>query len=86
MPINRCCVCGCNNDSRYPDKQVKRSNVKELKFQYFPKDPKKENFGLKKWRGLLNFTVSNIKVVCAIHFTYEKPTFASPIPTMYMNV
>ena len=43
MPAYRCCVSGCNNDSRYPNRQVKRSHVKhDLKFHYFPKDPSKK--------------------------------------------
>ena len=38
MPNYRCCVGGCNNDSRYPEKLVVKSHVTQLKFHYFPKD------------------------------------------------
>ena len=87
MPNYRCCVGGCDNDSRYPDKIVKRSNVKELKFHYFPKDPEKRKLWVKEVeKGLIDFQVSNSKVVCSNHFEYGKPTFSSPIPTLYMSV
>ena len=42
IPSYSYCYEGSNNDSRYPDKLVKRSNVKKLKIRYFPKDPEKE--------------------------------------------
>ena len=37
-------------------------------------------------KGLIDFQVSNNKVVCSNHFEYGKPTFSSPIPTLYMSV
>ena len=41
MPNYGCFVGGFNNDSRYPEKIVQRSHVKELKFCHFPKDESK---------------------------------------------
>ena len=86
MPVYRCCVGGCDNDSRYPDKIVKLGHVEgELRWHYIPKDPDTR----KKWadqisKGLENFKASDHRVVCSNHFEYGKPTFASPIPTKYL--
>ena len=81
-----CCVAGCKNDSRYPDRYVIHSHVAELKFHHFPKPNEKR----KQWvrevsRGLVDFTVSNNKTVCSNHFVYGRPTFASPNPTLFMT-
>ena len=86
MPVYRCCVGGCDNDSRYPDKIVKRGHVEgELRWHYIPKDPGTR----KKWadqisKGLENFKASDDRVVCSNHFEYGKPRFASLIPTKYL--
>ena len=37
-------------------------------------------------KGLVDFVVSNNKVVCSNHFQYAKPTFACPVPTIFMSV
>ena len=63
MPNYRCCVGGCNNDSRYPEKLVVKSHVTQLKFHYFPKNGAKRA----KWvaqisKGLVGFKVSDNKV------------------------
>ena len=69
MPNYCCCVGGCNNDSRYPDKTVKRSHVKELKFNHFPKDESKRQFWKEQvGKGLDGFIISDNKVVCSNHF------------------
>ena len=87
MPVYRCCVGGCNNDSRYPGKIIKRSQVVNLKFHYFPKDNEKRQLWVKEVeKGLVDFSVSNNKVVCSSHFLYGKPTFAQPVPTLYMTM
>ena len=87
MPNYRCCVGGCNNDSRYPDRLIKRSHVTTLKFHYFPKDEEKRLLWVKEVeKGLVDFVVSNNKVVCSNHFQYAKPTFACPVPTIFMSV
>lgn len=87
MPTYRCCVGGCNNDSRYPERQIKRSHVQELKFHYFPKDAAKR----KLWttqvaKGLVGFEPSDHKTVCSNHFAYGKPTFMYPTPSLYLVV
>jgi len=41
MPHHRSCVGGCNNDSRYPEKILKRGHVTgDLTWHYFSRDPK----------------------------------------------
>ena len=83
MPNYRCCVGGCNNDSRYPDKIVKR----KLKFYHFPKDESKKQLWKEQIdKGLDGFIVSDNKVVCSNHFEYGKPTYASSVPTMFVNI
>ena len=86
MPHYRCCVGGCDNDSRYPDKIVKRGHVEgELRWHYLPKNPERRA----EWteqisKGLETFLATDNKVVCSNHFQYGKSTFASPKPTLYL--
>ena len=82
----RCCVAGCNNDSRYTDKIIKRNHVEgDLKFHYFPKDESKRNEWVNQVsRGLIGFKCSDYKVACSNHFEYGKPTFNSSYPTLYL--
>ena len=86
MPHYRCCVGGCNNDSRYSEKIVKRGHIEgELHWHHIPKDPKKRA----EWteqisKGLKNFVASDNRVVCSNHFQYRKPTFTSCKPTLYL--
>ena len=88
MPAYRCCVGGCNNDSRYPNRQVKRIHVKhDLKFHYFPKDSSKRIEWVKQVsRGLHNFVASGHKTVCCNYFVDGKPSFMYPTPTLYLVV
>ena len=61
MPNYRCCVEGCDNDSRYPENVVKRSDVTEMKFHYFPKDEAKSHLWKKQVdKGLQGFVVPHI--------------------------
>ena len=88
MPVYRCCVGGCNNGSRYPNRQVKWSHVKhDLKFHYFPKDPSKRTEWVKQVsRGLHNFVSSDHKTVCSNYFVNGKLPFMHPTPTFYLVV
>ena len=66
---------------------MKRSYVKELKFHQFPKDESKRQLWKEQVdKGLDGFIVSDNKVVCSNHFEYGKPTYASPVQTMFMNI
>jgi len=60
MPHYRCCVGGCHNDSRYPEKVVKRGHVSgDLTWQYFPKDTKERSLWVKNiLKGLEDFVVT----------------------------
>ena len=86
MPVYRCCVGGCNNDSRYKDKIIKRSHVNgELRWHYFPKDrEKREQWRKNVSKGLVGFVASDHRTVCSNHFEYGKPTYGSPNPTLYL--
>ena len=66
--VYRCCVAGCNNDTRYSDNMIKRSHVEgDLKFHYFPKDPVKRNEWIAQVsHGLFEFICSDYKQVCVI--------------------
>ena len=87
MPNYCCSVGGCDNDSAYPKTLVKRSHATELKFYYFPKDDTKRQLWKKQVdKGLERFVVTNNKFVCFNHFEFEKPTYASPIPTLFMTM
>ena len=87
MPNYRYRVRGCNNDSRYLDKIVKRSHVKEVKFHHFPKDESKRQLWKEQVdKGLDRFIVSNTEIVCSNHSECRKPIYASPLQTMFINV
>lgn len=87
MPSYHCCVAGCNNDSRYPEKLVKRSHVEEeLKFRFFPKNESaRKTWEKQVGKGLVGFQATNYKVVCSNHFLDGKPTIhGSPYPTLFL--
>ena len=85
MPVYPCCVGGCNNDSRYRDKIVKRCHVNgEFRWHHFPRDPiKREQWRKNVSKGLFGFVGSDHRTVCSNHFKYGKPTYGSPNPTLY---
>lgn len=85
MPHYYCCVAGCKNDSRYPERQVKKGHIGEMSFHFFPK----AEYARKHWKkqvrkGLVGFKATDYKVVCSNHFGYGKPTFSSPNPTLFL--
>lgn len=87
MPNYRCCVAGCDNDTRYPDRYVIKIHVEHLKFHYFPKEEIKRKLWEKAVsKGLVGFVVTNNKVVCSNHFEFGKPTYISNTPTLYLSV
>eukprot|EP00795_Rhopilema_esculentum_P009880 gene9880-18469_t len=70
-----CYVEGCNNDSRYPDKIVKGSNIEELKFYYFPKDAKKRRLWVKEVeKGPIGLQISKNKCFKAFSEKAAKQT------------
>ena len=87
MPSYRCCVGGFDNDTRYPERIIKRGHVQELKFHHFPKDPEKRNQWVKQVsKGLVGLEASNYKTVCSNHFETGKPTFGNHVPTLYLVI
>lgn len=86
MPHYRCCIGGCDNDNRWPQKIIKRGHVQgEMKFHHMTKDPAKR----KIWeanisKGRLGFKATNNHMVCSNHFEHGKPTFQSPNPTLFL--
>ena len=77
MPAYCCCISGCDNDSRYPEKQEKFGHV-----DLFPQDPDKRVQCVKNVsKGLNRFEVIDHKTVDTNHSKYESPMFASPAPT-----
>ena len=83
MPNYRCCAGGCDNDSRYPEKVVKRSHVTD----FFSKDEAKRQLWKKQVdKGLEGFLITNNKAVCFNYFEFGKVTYAFPIPTLFMTM
>eukprot|EP00795_Rhopilema_esculentum_P017082 gene17082-8599_t len=66
---DRCCVGSCDNDTRYPDKLVKRNHVEKLRWHRFTEDPGK----WKQWislisKGRADFNPGPWTYVCSNHF------------------
>ena len=87
MGVRRCCVFGCDNDSRYPNKIIKRSVVQSLKWHRFPADEAKKKIWEKYIQtGRGDFDPGNETFVCSNHFPDGKPTKANPHLTIYLTV
>ena len=90
MPSNaRCAVGCCDNDNRYPDYPVTRSNVQKLIFHKWPKDQKLADI----WKG--TFVCSNHfprrqgMFVCSNHFPLGQRTPKHPeinFPSLFLTV
>ena len=83
---DHCSVGGCNNDRRYPEKNVKRSHVDVLQFHSIPANEAMRN----KWEEQLSHGREGFKMgknmkVCSNHFQDAKPTFANSYPTLFLN-
>jgi hypothetical protein len=83
---DRCCVGGCNNDRRYPERQKKRSHVSVLRFHSVPANEAMRD----KWeeqvaKGRDNFTLGKSMKVCSNHFIEAEPTYAHRYPTLYLT-
>lgn len=83
---DRCCVGGCNNDKRYPNKYVKRSHVQELKFHRFTSVEDKRKIWIKNIsKGLVNFNPGKETFICSNHFVDGQPTNENPHPTLFLT-
>ena len=59
MPHYRCCVCGCSNDNKWPEKIIKRGHVEgELRWHCMKRKIWEVNIG----KGRLNFKATNHQV------------------------
>ena len=81
---DHCCVWGCENDRRYPEKQIIKPHVGILRFY----SPLNEN-DRKNWNKLINrlsFTAKMTSKVCSNHFSlgYRCKTTCRN-PTLYMK-
>ena len=80
---DRCCVGGCDNDRRKPEKWVVKSHVSYLQWHSFPSDEKKKkDWEINIGKGLEAFTAGTCKKVCSNHFVDARPTEANPHPTL----
>ena len=84
---DRCCVGGCDNDNRYPEKMEKRSHVKELLLHKFTTVSWKRVEWIKLIsKGRENFAPgTHGTFVCSNHFPDGKPTIENPHPTLYLK-
>lgn len=87
MGNDRCCVGPCDNDRRYPDRQVKRKYVNTLRWHRFPVDEKRKN----AWevlisKGRANFKAGKETKVCSNHFIDGEPTIENPDPTLFLTI
>ena len=78
MKAARCCVGGCDNDKRYPDRIVKHSNVVgKLRFHNFPANEESKCAWVQKIsKGRVMLETENLDnyFVCSNHFVDGKPT------------
>ena len=73
MPHYRCCVGGCDNDSRYPEKVLKRGHVPgDLTWHYFPKDLKERAIKRELLISLLPL-IDDIVTVCSSLSNLNEP-------------
>ena len=86
---DKCCVGGCNNDRRYPERYVIRSHVNKLGFH----KPSKSEDVIRSWciqvqKGRKDFKIGKSResvIVCSNHFVDGKPTRNNPIPTLFLT-
>ena len=82
---DRCCVGGCDNDRRYPDKLKKQPHVSTLQWHSIPGNLEKRLIWESQLsKGLKDFKAGKQKKVCSNHFVDAKPTPANPNPTLFL--
>ena len=83
---NRCCVGGCDNDQRYPERVVKRSHVSKMVWHLWPKDKAlSEPWKKRLAKGRENFEPGLYMSVCSNHFVDGKRTASNPVPMLFMT-
>ena len=87
MGNDRCCVAPCDNDRRYPDRNMIFSHVSHLQWHRFPANELKRKMWIKcAERGRANFCPGNETTVCSNHFIDGKPTTRNPFPMLYKTL
>ena len=70
----RCCVGGCDNDTRYPNRYIIHSNVDKSNFKlhYFPRNDieKRKQWTDQVLKGRNDFQASNETRICSNHFVH----------------
>jgi len=80
---DHCAVFGCDNDRRYPERQIKLNHVGILRF-YVPKNEKE----MAAWERMINrknFKVKLSTKVCSNHFAAGYKSAECWKPTLYMK-
>ena len=84
----RCIVIVCNNSKRYPEHQIKHSNVKEsLAFYKLPTERSISRAFIKQInKGRSNFVAPNNFFVCSNHFLDGKHTKLNLVLTLFLTI
>lgn len=77
-----CCVGGCNNDDRYPNKYAIHSHVKTMRFFKFTTAKSKR----KIWIENISAGLENFSPGSANHFVNGEPTTENPHPTLFLTL
>jgi hypothetical protein len=81
---DRCSICVCNNDRRYPEKILVRSHVSNFQFHGLPKDQKLRQIWDDKIRqGRQNYIERAYIKICSNHFEDGERTFRCSVPTFF---
>ena len=84
---DKCCVGGCDNDRRYPEKWVIQSHVGRFSF-HKPKNQMIEAWLRQVQKGRKDFAIGKSResvVICSNHFHDGKPTKVYPLPTLFLT-
>ena len=82
-----CSVGPCDNDRRYPDRNIVFNHVSHLQWHRFPTNEMKRKFWTKcVEKGRANFCPGNEATICSNHFKDAKPTTRNPFPTLYLTL
>ena len=83
---DRCCVAGCHNNNRHPERFVVRPHVPFLKLHCFPKNEERREIWKRNIRmGHADFDPGKYTYVCSNHFVGARPTPFNPYPTLYLT-
>ena len=84
---DKCCVGGCDNDRRYPEKWLIHLHVGRLSL-HKPNNQMIEAWSRQVQKGRKDFAIGKSResvVVCSNHFQDGKPTKGNPLPTLFSD-